>query len=183
MGGGAGTMLAALALQLLPGTLSLGVPTTHLGWEGRGGSTPPPFRFAKAYGNHMVLEAAPRSASVWGFAPTAGATVHVTVSAADSDELLHAVEAVAGPDLAWKAFLPPVEAGQAPHKVTAALAAQGEVEAAPIVLEDVLFGSVWVCGGQRAAPAPPSPPPPPRPLGFTASGPARGHLHPGRRCY
>ena len=162
MGGGAGTMLAALALQLLPGTLSLGVPTTHLGWEGRGGSTPPPFRFAKAYGNHMVLEAAPRSASVWGFAPTAGATVHVTVSAADSDELLHAVEAVAGPDLAWKAFLPPVEAGQAPHKVTAALAAQGEVEAAPIVLEDVLFGSVWVCGGQRsaAAPLPPCFPPP-----------------------
>jgi len=136
-------------------------PPRVLAWEGRQGAPAPVFRFAKAYGSHMVLAAAPKRASVWGYAAP-GAVVNVTVTMATSEQphiaqqqprqqqqrprsrrrqQQHAV--VADPDGAWKVYLDPVEAGPAPHVVTAAIAGGGSLQ-----LLDVLFGAVWVCGGQ-----------------------------------
>ena len=103
---------------------------------------PAPFRFALAYGDHMVLQRAPARATIWGFAPAA-ATVEVTgVGTA-------AVTAVAGSDGVWKVALPATDAA-VPHTITARIGG-----GSTITLSDVLFGDVWVCGGQsNSEPAP-----------------------------
>lgn len=115
---------------------------SHLAWTGRDAVAPEPFRFALAYGDHMVLQAAPRRSQVWGFAP-AGAVVSVTLTSSVQQQVLHEGNVTADASGMWKHLLPPTKAGAVAHRIAASTAA-GE----NLVLSDVLFGRVWVCGGQ-----------------------------------
>ena len=48
----------------------LGALSVPLRWSGRDAGAPPMLRFAKAYGDSMVLQAAPKRSAIWGyFAP------------------------------------------------------------------------------------------------------------------
>ena len=93
------------------------------------------FSLSKTLGDHMVLQRAPVSAVVWGFAPP-GTTVTTTfgtqkiVSKADGNST-------------WRASLPPTPASATAHTISFA-ASTGETAS----LTDVLFGDVYVCGGQ-----------------------------------
>jgi hypothetical protein len=94
----------------------------------------------------MVLAAGPAKASVWGYGGP-GATVRVTATlgggnSSEEGSIVATVDAAVGTDGTWKAYLPPVVAGSAAHTVTATSGAQS------VALTDVLFGAVWVCGGQ-----------------------------------
>ena len=84
-------------------------------------------------------------------------TAIVVVQASASAAPLHVGYAAADEGGLWKHLLPPTKAGPAAHRVTASMAGTngtagmngtaggGEEE---LVLSDVLFGRVWVCGGQ-----------------------------------
>lgn len=91
------------------------------------------FRFSTMYGDHMVLQRAPKHATVWGFGEP-HSNVVVTVDG-------HAVGTTVDTDGKWLAILPAMAPG-GPHTITAKSASQ------TIALNDVLFGDVWVCGGQ-----------------------------------
>jgi len=87
-------------------------------------------------GSNMVLQRAPDQAVVWGFTK-AGATVTTTLgqnltlkSAADAQGV-------------WRQFLPPMEASHTPYTLTFS-ASTGETAR----MENVLFGDVYLCGGQ-----------------------------------
>ncbi|XP_067674175.1 sialate O-acetylesterase-like [Haliotis asinina] len=97
------------------------------------------FRFASSYGDHMVLQQAPKQATVWGFASAAGETVTVQISGKGSVT----TTATQGDNgtVVWYAQLPPVNAG-GPYTITAT-STEGK-----LTLSDVLFGDVWVCSGQ-----------------------------------
>ena len=148
--------------MLLSAALCLGLGTGAT--IPRNAAAPAPFRFALAYGDHMVLQAAPKQANVWGYGP-AGATVTVTLtkaatqaalaSSADTapqtqtqtqttTTTLYTGVATVGDDGSWQHALPATAAGSEPHRVAAALSSWHEA----IALQDVLFGRVWVCGGQ-----------------------------------
>jgi sialate O-acetylesterase len=122
-------------LLLLPAATAAAATTP--GWVRGDAGT---LRFSRAHGDHMVLAAAPKKASVWGFGE-AGQTVTVVVSSAVA-AVDAATQAVVGADGQWKSFLAPVAAGATPHTVTATSGAQ------TAKLSDVVFGQVWVCGGQ-----------------------------------
>ncbi|KAH3756293.1 sialate O-acetylesterase [Pelomyxa schiedti] len=93
---------------------------------------------SNAFGSHMVMQAAPRSSTIYGWA-TAGGAIRVYF-----DEMLVASVTADKGTGKWKATLPPVDASFVAHEVyvvdTTANAKQ--------TLEDVLFGDVYVCGGQ-----------------------------------
>jgi hypothetical protein len=92
-------------------------------------------RVSNVFGNHTVLQRGGAGALLWGWdAP--GATV--TVSGVGPSP----VTATAGADGLWRARLPPQPAG-GPFVVTVASSAGGR-----LALEDVLFGDVWLCGGE-----------------------------------
>lgn len=97
---------------------------------------PPPARLAvaSALGSGMVLQRAPARAAVWGTAPP-GARVSVAVGAAAS------ATATADADGRWSARLPALPAGA--HGAVNVSSAYGSV-----VLDDVLFGDVFLCSGQ-----------------------------------
>ncbi|XP_017322201.3 sialate O-acetylesterase [Ictalurus punctatus] len=94
------------------------------------------FCFASYYGEHMVLQRAPEKAVVWGYG-TAGAEVQITL-AGPQNEQVKSVPVLEG---IWKVILDPVQAG-GPYNLTAVQKGN------KIVLTDVLFGDVWLCGGQ-----------------------------------
>ena len=102
-------------------------------------SPPPPIRrglLSDALGSHMVLQRAPAAAVIWGFSP-AGSTVKTTL-----DSRAPALTAAADAGGVWRQALPPAEAG-GPHTIRVESSA-----GATAVLADVLFGDVYVCGGQ-----------------------------------
>jgi sialate O-acetylesterase len=82
----------------------------------------------------MVLQRAPASAVVWGFA-NVGATVVTTFNR-------NTYSSVAGSDGVWRAHLQPTVAG-GPYTISFS-STTGETAA----ISDVLFGDVYVCGGQ-----------------------------------
>lgn len=88
-------------------------------------------RLHKLFGNHMVLQR-DVEAPVWGWADP-GEAVRLTLGR-------HIVETRANEAGEWKATLPPTPAG-GPYT----LIVEGENR---FILEDVLFGEVWLCGGQ-----------------------------------
>eukprot|EP00440_Ansanella_granifera_P053408 gb/GFBE01057896.1/.p1 GENE.gb/GFBE01057896.1/~~gb/GFBE01057896.1/.p1 ORF type:complete len:540 (+),score=109.79 gb/GFBE01057896.1/:1-1620(+) len=92
------------------------------------------FKLSATLGDHMVLQRAPASAVVWGFAPP-GTEVKTTFNGAT-------VTSTAGADSVWRAGLAPTAAG-GPYKITFS-ASTGETAS----LSDVMFGDVYVCGGQ-----------------------------------
>ncbi|KAM9359707.1 sialate O-acetylesterase [Symphorus nematophorus] len=92
--------------------------------------------FASYYGDHMVLQKSPESAVLWGYGPE-GAEVTVSLSGPIKQNSL-TVTVTKG---IWRVTLDPVEAG-GPYTVTAT------VQKSTATLTDVLFGDVWLCGGQ-----------------------------------
>ncbi|KAF6721656.1 Sialate O-acetylesterase [Oryzias melastigma] len=93
-------------------------------------------RFASYYGDHMVLQKAPQRAVLWGYAPPGS---KVTVSLCGPVKQRRACTAVT--QGIWQVLLDPVDAG-GPYNVTA------RTQFSTAVLTDVLFGDVWLCGGQ-----------------------------------
>ena len=117
--------------------------------DGRDATDPPAFRFALAYGDHMVLQAAPKLAQVWGWAPP-HATVTIDLSRSTELPVPNATAAAtyhgsstADANGMWTHLLPAMPAGAEAYMVEANSSAGGS-----IALHNVLFGSVWVCGGQ-----------------------------------
>lgn len=112
-----------------------------------------PLQWSSSLGDHMVLQQAPKASAVWGYAPAGS---KVTVSVASTSQLLFATTEVASSTGSFRALLPPQPsspAGKAahpiPHTITAALeGVAGAASASTITLVDVLFGEIWVCGGQ-----------------------------------
>ncbi|XP_062275577.1 sialate O-acetylesterase [Scomber scombrus] len=92
--------------------------------------------FASYYGDHMVLKMAPEKAVLWGYGPE-GEQVTVFLSGPVKQKT-SPVTVTKG---IWRVTLDPVEAG-GPYIVTAA------VHNMTATLTDVLFGDVWLCGGQ-----------------------------------
>ncbi|TNN75007.1 Sialate O-acetylesterase [Liparis tanakae] len=87
-------------------------------------------RFASYYGDHMVLQKSPERAVLWGRGPE-GAEGAATEEAEEAPESRGI----------WRVALDPVEAG-GPYNVTAA------APSCAATLTDVLFGDIWLCGGQ-----------------------------------
>jgi sialate O-acetylesterase len=85
----------------------------------------------------MVLQRAPASAMIWGFA-AAGSSVNTTLDTAAP------LTAVADSNGTWRQKLPPTTSGAA-HTITVRSSESG---VAPVVLEDVAFGEVYLCGGE-----------------------------------
>ncbi|XP_035479437.1 sialate O-acetylesterase [Scophthalmus maximus] len=94
--------------------------------------------FASYFSDHMVLQKSPESAVLWGYGRE-GRLVTVSLSGPVHQKTSPAT--VTGG--VWQVTLEPVEAG-GPYSVTASV--QGSVLA--LTLTDVLFGDVWLCGGQ-----------------------------------
>ncbi|KAK5904450.1 hypothetical protein CesoFtcFv8_006014 [Champsocephalus esox] len=93
-------------------------------------------RFASYYQDHMVLQKSPERAVVWGYG-SEGAQVKFTLSGQYQQKISQATVT----NGTWRVTLDPVEAG-GPYNVTAA------VLNITAVLTDVLFGDIWLCGGQ-----------------------------------
>ncbi|MBN3318043.1 SIAE acetylesterase, partial [Atractosteus spatula] len=98
------------------------------------------FRFASYYGDHMVLQKAPQRAVVWGYGEDA-AQVTVTV-VGDRGKVSHTVNVDKG---IWRVTLDPVNPG-GPFVLSAVQ--QSRLATTVRNLSDVLFGDVWLCGGQ-----------------------------------
>ncbi|XP_056398027.1 sialate O-acetylesterase isoform X2 [Hyla sarda] len=101
------------------------------------------FRFASYYGDHMVLQQKPARAVVWGYAEM-GALVTVTLKRG-IDTISKTPVNVYGDVGVWKVVLDPMDYG-GPYYLIAQQTFKNNITT--IVLEDVLFGDVWVCGGQ-----------------------------------
>ena len=104
-----------------------------------GGGPPPLSRalLSHTLGDGMVLQRAPQSAMIFGYAP-AGTTVTTTFDG-------HALEPLSTADASetWRQALPPTAGGGPPHDI-AVSASTGH----NATLRGVLFGDVFVCGGQ-----------------------------------
>ncbi|CAL8351320.1 unnamed protein product [Lota lota] len=93
-------------------------------------------RFASYYGHHMVLQKSPERAVVWGYGPE-GEQVIVSLLG-PFPQTTPPVTVTQGK---WNVTLDPVEAG-GPYSVMATM------NHCTVQLTDVLFGDVWLCGGQ-----------------------------------
>ncbi|XP_034556643.1 sialate O-acetylesterase [Notolabrus celidotus] len=93
-------------------------------------------RFASYYGDHMVLQKSPERAVLWGYGPE-GAQVTLLLSG----PIKQKASAVNVKEGIWHVTLDPVKAG-GPYNVTVV------TESGNATLMDVLFGDIWLCGGQ-----------------------------------
>lgn len=118
---------------------------------------PPPLRFSSIYTSNMVLQAAPAKPMLWGFTNTnrddpigmvgvsAGSGAIIRAAAT-----LSAIPANWQPDKyadynsIWSVKLPAVEPSFANYTFTVETASKSETA----ILENVVFGDVWLCGGQ-----------------------------------
>uniref|UniRef100_A0A6B2L341 Sialate O-acetylesterase domain-containing protein n=1 Tax=Arcella intermedia TaxID=1963864 RepID=A0A6B2L341_9EUKA len=89
---------------------------------------------SNALGSHMVLQRAPQRAHLWGWT-TAGATVSVLFNG-------QTYTSTADSTGQWSSYLPATPAG-GPYTIKISSSAGQSA-----LLEDVLFGDVYVCGGQ-----------------------------------
>ncbi|XP_071824348.1 sialate O-acetylesterase-like isoform X2 [Apostichopus japonicus] len=99
---------------------------------------------ASYYSDHMVLQMGPKSAIIWGYA-NAGQKIAVTFK-----EKLY--KAVATPDTfyssaVWKVALDPTPPS-GPFNITITTVTDHMSEGEEILLQDVLFGDIWLCSGQ-----------------------------------
>ena len=109
-----------------------------------------PLRFSRALGSHMVLQQAPARANIWGFGAAPGEQVVVTLREMAGSAVANAT-ATATADGSFAVLLPPQPSGPrgAPtaHAIRAAAVGSSATDATA-ELVDVLFGEVWLCGGQ-----------------------------------
>ncbi|XP_063291972.1 sialate O-acetylesterase [Pelobates fuscus] len=101
------------------------------------------FRFASYYGDHMVLQKAPSKAVIWGYGEV-GATVTVSLYK-DLDTVTKKSVFINEPEAVWRVVLDPIDHG-GPYQLVATQHYEGEITY--IMLTDILFGDVWLCGGQ-----------------------------------
>ena len=94
-------------------------------------------------GDHMVLQSAPRSAQIFGWAAP-GDVITVTVRAADGIGKQQVHTAAANSSGSWSTQLHPVAATARSYNITAWSMQLRD----GITLVDVLFGELWMCGGQ-----------------------------------
>ncbi|XP_049431493.1 sialate O-acetylesterase-like isoform X2 [Epinephelus fuscoguttatus] len=92
--------------------------------------------FASYYGDHMVLQKSPERAVLWGYGSD-GAQVTLTLSGPTKQK----TSPVTVTNGIWRVTLNPVKAG-GPYNVTAV------TKDSNATLTDVLFGDIWLCGGQ-----------------------------------
>ena len=103
---------------------------------------------SRTLGSHMVLQRAPASAMVFGHAKQ-GASVTTTFGGKDYTTTVDSVN-VGVPGIGtWRQKLPPTPASREPHTLTFASSAGDHG-----VLEDVLFGEVYLCSGPPHLPPP-----------------------------
>ena len=91
---------------------------------------------SRTLGDHMVLQAAPQRATIWG-ATTPGAVVTTTFDGINRT-------ATADENGTWRQQLPPTPASSLRSHLLLFSSSSGETAK----LQDVLFGEVFVCGGQ-----------------------------------
>jgi sialate O-acetylesterase len=94
------------------------------------------FCLSNALGSHLVLQRSPQAAALWGFAPPGD---DVTCRLGSSE-----ARAVADASGDWALTLPPQPAG-GPHDLVCSSRLRSD---AAETLRDVLFGDVFLCGGQ-----------------------------------
>lgn len=104
------------------------------------------FRFANYYQDHMVLQHAPQRAIVWGYTDATNTSLTLTIG----DRVYQTISSPSLTDPTngsmWTVQLDPqTEEGPFQINVTQKLP-NGTSDT--IVLNDVLFGDVWVCSGQ-----------------------------------
>jgi sialate O-acetylesterase len=100
-----------------------------------GGPCASVFKLSATLQDSMVLQRAPAAAVVWGFA-VPGTTVTTAFGG-------KTITSTADSTSVWRAKLPPTAASATPQTISFA-ASTGE----SAVLKDVLFGDVYLCGGQ-----------------------------------
>ncbi|CAN9511542.1 unnamed protein product [Ophioblennius macclurei] len=93
-------------------------------------------RLASYYGDHMVLQKSPARAVLWGYGAEGA---HVTVSL--SGPVTQKTAPVTVTQGIWRVALDPVDPG-GPYMVIVSS------ENTTVTLKDVLFGDIWLCGGQ-----------------------------------
>lgn len=96
------------------------------------------FTVARSLGSNMVLQRQGSGALLWGFG-----TVSATVTATAAFLPAPGLSATVGSDAVWRLRLPPMPAG-GPYAITLSITT-GEPA---ILLDNVLFGDVYVCSGQ-----------------------------------
>ena len=101
-------------------------------------SAAPAFRVTATLGSSAVLQR-DTAATVWGFG-TVGATVTATLDGAPAGN------ASVGADTLWRIALPAQPASAAPRTLAFA-----QSDGATATLEDIVFGDVYLCGGQSNA--------------------------------
>lgn len=95
-------------------------------------------------GDHMVLQQAPQSAVIWGF--TAPATkVTTTMSSSNATMTLSTVSETDG---TWRQTLPPTPASKTAFNFKIVATAANGSTVGEAEMDDVLFGEVYICGGQ-----------------------------------
>ena len=99
-------------------------------------------RFAHTYGSHMVLQKAPQRAVVWGYYSTDISNVSLILGTQNNINSIIVPTFPGQIPNTWMAKLPAKAASNTSHTMT--LIEQNTT----IILEDVLFGDVWVCSGQ-----------------------------------
>ncbi|CAN2388130.1 short-chain carboxylesterase activity [Pristimantis euphronides] len=101
------------------------------------------FRFASYYGDHMVLQQKPAQAVVWGYGEVGALVTLTLVRGIDTfSKMAVKVHEEVG---IWKVLLDPMDYG-GPYHLIAQQNFKEEITS--IHLDDILFGDVWVCGGQ-----------------------------------
>ena len=94
----------------------------------------------------MVLQQQPQRAQVWGYADTEGSVVTVILGGIPTATVNTTVVYNEGLGRnVWKVLLPPMPPS-GPH-TTHTLQAKGK-DGTSVLLDDVLFGDVWLCSGQ-----------------------------------
>lgn len=105
-----------------------------------------PLAFASYYGSHMVLQQAPKSAGLWGYADTSQIGKPVQILLKNITGTVQKLEGRVSksdviPKALWSVQLKPVPVG-GPYTITV------QVENDTVSISDVLFGDVWLCSGQ-----------------------------------
>ena len=135
-------------LHLLVSSLPLAFASAPAGPAGSTGSrieAGGAVRFANALGSSMVLQQAPAQAQLWGTGPP-GEALAVTLLNSNGNTLESAKTTI-GADGSWLVKLAPRPAHLvvSPASTYTARATAGKSSAA---IEDIVFGDVFVCGGQ-----------------------------------
>ncbi|XP_067675338.1 sialate O-acetylesterase-like [Haliotis asinina] len=99
-----------------------------------------PFAFASYFGDHMVLQQAPKKATIWGYAAKEGEEITVSISGKGQVNTTSFIGPIPSTPV-WSVQLPAIDF-LGPYNITAA-SSEGSIN-----LTDVLFGDVWICSGQ-----------------------------------